>query len=164
MKKVATILKEQYDSDIPSTFEGLCALPGIGPKMAHLTLQNAYDICEGIAVDTHVHRIVNRLRWASTKTPEATSTELCKILPRYAFVVSALLILLIGRSHWRTINKLLVGFGQQTCRAIRPKCEECLLKDVCPASEAGKKKSKAKKRGNAVKLAPDEIENKKPNI
>ncbi|KAH7731655.1 CBN-NTH-1 protein [Aphelenchoides avenae] len=148
MKKVARILKEQYESDIPNTFEGLCSLPGIGPKMAHLTMQIAFDVCVGIAVDTHVHRIVNRLRWVNTKTPEQTSTELCKVLPE---------------SHWRTINKLLVGFGQQTCHAISPKCDDCTLKDVCPASEAGKKK-KGKKRAVVMEATLLESPEKKLNI
>ncbi|ETN86268.1 hypothetical protein NECAME_16444 [Necator americanus] len=61
IQKTAAILKEKYKGDVPDSIEDLCSLPGVGPKMAHLVLQIAYDKVDGIAVDTHVHRIVNRL-------------------------------------------------------------------------------------------------------
>ncbi|VDK68785.1 unnamed protein product [Gongylonema pulchrum] len=66
IKKVAKILKEQYDNDIPVTVEELCALPGVGEKMAYLAMHNAWDQLEGLGVDTHVHRITNRLGWVGT--------------------------------------------------------------------------------------------------
>lgn len=61
LQKTAKILKDEYSGDIPDSLEGLCSLPGVGPKMANLVMQIAWDKCEGIAVDTHVHRISNRL-------------------------------------------------------------------------------------------------------
>lgn len=102
MKKVSIILRDKYDNDIPDTFEGLCSLPGtvpisiltglfsnkipsylgVGPKMANLTLQIAFNKVEGIGVDTHVHRISNRLKWVNTTTPEATEYKLREILPK----------------------------------------------------------------------------------
>uniref|UniRef100_A0A915MH30 HhH-GPD domain-containing protein n=1 Tax=Meloidogyne javanica TaxID=6303 RepID=A0A915MH30_MELJA len=82
LKRVCAILRERYNDDIPNTFEGLCELPGVGPKMANLTIQIAFArIGEGIGVDTHVHRISNRLNWVKTKTPERTEFELREVLP-----------------------------------------------------------------------------------
>uniref|UniRef100_A0A914LFN8 Endonuclease III homolog n=1 Tax=Meloidogyne incognita TaxID=6306 RepID=A0A914LFN8_MELIC len=113
LKRVCTILREKYNDDIPNTFEGLCELPGVGPKMANLTIQIAFGrIGEGIGVDTHVHRISNRLNWVKTKTPEQTEFELREVLPK---------------NEWSTINQLLVGFGQTICLPVGPKCLDCLL-------------------------------------
>jgi len=127
LKRVAVVLQEQYDGDIPSTLQELVALPGIGPKMAYLTLDHAWDRTEGIGVDVHVHRISNRLQWVRrpTKEPEDTRRDLQD---------------LIDRDLWREANRLLVGFGQTVCSAVNPKCPECDLRLVCPASTA--------KRGN----------------
>uniref|UniRef100_A0A915N0R9 DNA-(apurinic or apyrimidinic site) lyase n=1 Tax=Meloidogyne javanica TaxID=6303 RepID=A0A915N0R9_MELJA len=107
LKRVCAILREKYNDDIPNTFEG------VGPKMANLTIQIAFGrIGEGIGVDTHVHRISNRLNWVKTKTPEQTEFELREVLPK---------------NEWSTINQLLVGFGQTICLPVGPKCLECLL-------------------------------------
>lgn len=65
IKKVVEILHEKYDDDIPETVKELCALPGVGPKMAYLAVQCAWGRMEGIGVDTHVHRITNRLGWVN---------------------------------------------------------------------------------------------------
>ena len=127
LRKIAMILKEQYESDVPKTIDELTALPGIGPKMAHLALQNAWDLNIGIGVDVHVHRICNRLGWVKSKTPEETRLALQDWLPK---------------EYWRDINPLLVGFGQTMCLPVRPRCSDCLLKNDCPASTA---KERAKK-------------------
>jgi len=82
IKKVAGILSEKYDSDIPESVQELCKLPGVGPKMAHLVVTAAWGVVEGIPVDVHVHRITNRLGWVSTKTPEQTMAHLQQFLPR----------------------------------------------------------------------------------
>jgi endonuclease-3 len=92
------------------------ALPGIGPKMAHLTMQCAWHKTVGIGVDTHVHRISNRLGWVKTKNPEETRKDLEDWLPP---------------SHWREINALLVGFGQICCLPVKPSCTTCPVKDSC---------------------------------
>jgi endonuclease-3 len=125
--KVSTILKECYDSDIPKTVGELQKLPGIGPKMATLIMQNAWQQNVGIGVDVHVHRIANRLNWVKTTTPEATKRELEDWLPKHL---------------WTEINPLLVGFGQTMCLPIRPKCYDCSLKDTCPSAQLGTKRRK----------------------
>ncbi|KAI8802616.1 DNA glycosylase, partial [Cladochytrium replicatum] len=112
MKRTAEICAEKYDGDIPPTLESLMELPGIGPKMAYLAMQCAWNKSVGIGVDTHVHRISNRLGWVKTKEPEQTR----KVLPR---------------EHWTEINPLMVGFGQTVCLPIKPKCDECPLKEWC---------------------------------
>lgn len=119
LKKIAEILQEK--DDIPSTLEEILKLPGIGPKMGHLIMTHAWNNCQGIGVDVHVHRISNRLEWVHTKTPEETRVGLEDWLPK---------------EYWEPINGLLVGFGQTIC-AARPKCSKCLLSkdNLCPYYE-----------------------------
>ncbi|KAJ1096023.1 hypothetical protein NDU88_001172 [Pleurodeles waltl] len=121
IKQTTEILKHQYHGDIPDNVEELVKLPGVGPKMAHLIMDIAWNRVSGIGVDTHVHRISNRLRWVKkeTKTPEETRVALEDWLPR---------------DLWSEINWLLVGFGQQICLPVTPRCEACLNRGVCPSA------------------------------
>ncbi|KAI9199662.1 DNA glycosylase [Polychytrium aggregatum] len=120
LKDTAAILRDKYSGDIPDTIEGLVGLPGIGPKMAYLAMQCAWKRNLGIGVDTHVHRISNRLGWASTdkNKPDNTRIELESW---------------IGKEYWADLNPLLVGFGQLMCLPIGPKCGDCPLADQCPS-------------------------------
>ncbi|XP_078035673.1 nth-like DNA glycosylase 1 [Augochlora pura] len=122
IKRTSVILIDKYGGDIPKTVKELCDLPGVGPKMAHICMQIAWGQVSGIGVDTHVHRITNRLKWAEkpTKTPEETRIALEKWLPK---------------DLWKEVNHLLVGFGQEICLPRFPKCSECLNKYICPSSE-----------------------------
>lgn len=119
LKQTAKILLEKYDGDIPDSVEGLCSLPGVGPKMAYLAMSCGWGRTVGIGVDTHVHRISNRLGWlpAPTKTPEQTRKALEAWLPR---------------ELWDEVNHLLVGFGQTVCKPTGPKCSSCLNRVLCP--------------------------------
>jgi endonuclease-3 len=72
IKKTAQMLKDLFKSDVPDTLDSLLSLPGVGPKIAHLTLQAAWDKTVGIGVDTHVHRISNRMGWTKTTVPDKT--------------------------------------------------------------------------------------------
>ncbi|XP_012258858.2 endonuclease III-like protein 1 [Athalia rosae] len=119
IKKTVEILLREYGGDIPKTIEDLCKLPGVGPKMGHICMQVAWGEVSGIGVDTHVHRISNRLGWVRkpTKVPEETRIELESWLPK---------------ERWTDINHILVGFGQEICQPLRPKCSECLNKNICP--------------------------------
>ncbi|KAI0134719.1 DNA glycosylase [Xylariales sp. AK1849] len=125
LKQAAVILRDQWDSDIPDTIEGLTSLPGVGPKMAHLCLSSAWGRTEGIGVDVHVHRITNMWGWHKTKNPEETRLALQSWLPK---------------DKWREINWLLVGFGQKVCLPVRRKCGDCELglRGLCKAAERGK--------------------------
>eukprot|EP00605_Chrysophyceae_sp_TOSAG23-4_P000804 GSChrysophyteH1.ASY1.ANO1.893.1 assembled CDS len=100
---------------IPTDVDDLLSFKGVGPKIAYLTFSIAWQRNEGICVDTHVHRIANRLRW-DTKSPEKTRVALQHLLPRHL---------------WGQVNELLVGFGQTICSAKRPLCHVCTLKDDC---------------------------------
>ncbi|KAF3621120.1 Endonuclease III -like protein 2, chloroplastic [Capsicum annuum] len=139
LKKVAKICLSKYDGDIPSSLEELLLLPGIGPKMAHLVMNVAWENVQGICVDTHVHRISNRLGWVSrpgtkqkTRTPEETRESLQLWLPK---------------EEWVPINPLLVGFGQTICTPLRPRCAICAVSDLCPSAfkEAASPSSTPKK-------------------
>ncbi|BFZ17745.1 hypothetical protein BsWGS_20784 [Bradybaena similaris] len=118
IKRASATLLRDFSGDIPHTVKDLCSLPGVGPKMAHLVMKAAWNTITGIGVDTHVHRISNRLGWVQkpTKDPEATRKALEDWLPR---------------SYWDDINELLVGFGQQICLPVKPNCEKCLNRLIC---------------------------------
>ncbi|KAJ4370236.1 alpha,alpha-trehalase nth1 [Didymella sp. IMI 355093] len=141
IKQTAEILRDKFDSDIPDTIEGLVSLPGVGPKMAYLTMSAAWGKDEGIGVDVHVHRITNLWGWHKTQNPEQTRAALESWLPR---------------DKWHDINNLLVGFGQTICLPVGRKCGDCKLseKGLCPSAVVGLKK-KVKKEV-AVKADPDE--------
>lgn len=101
---------------VPDTREGLESLPGIGPKCANLILAHCFGK-PAVAVDTHVHRISNRLDWIRTKTPEKTERSLTPLVP----------------VRWRArVNVLLVAHGQLVCRPIGPKCDACAVASLCP--------------------------------
>ncbi|OJD14187.1 hypothetical protein AJ78_05451 [Emergomyces pasteurianus Ep9510] len=112
IKAAAVMLRDEYNSDIPDTPEGLMRLPGVGPKMAYLCMSSAWGRDEGIGVDVHVHRITNMWGWHKTKTPEETRAALESWLPR---------------DKWHEINKLLVGLGQTVCLPVARRCGECEL-------------------------------------
>jgi endonuclease-3 len=100
---------------VPETKEGLTGLPGIGPKCANLVLANCFGK-GAIAVDTHVHRISNRLGWVRTEAPEKTEAALMELVP----------------PRWRRrVNVLFVAHGQLVCRPLGPKCAECSLFRWC---------------------------------
>lgn len=115
LKLIAKIIKEKYNGKVPETEEELLSLPGVGRKTANLVLSKGYNI-PTIAVDTHVHRISNRLGWVNTRTPLNTEKELKKVLPK---------------KYWTIINRLLVVWGQHICRPISPFCSKCAISDFC---------------------------------
>ncbi len=115
LKEMARMLVDKYGGNVPNKFEELVKLPGVGRKVANLVLALSFGK-DAICVDTHVHRISNRLGWVKTKSPLETEKELMKIFPK---------------RYWKGINHVLVSFGQNVCRPVAPKCEECPLKDHC---------------------------------
>ncbi len=114
LKELAEIIVKEYNSKIPENFEELLNLPGVGRKVANVFLiEMGYDT---IAVDTHVHRIANRLGIVKAKSVEETEEELKKIFPK---------------TLWRRVNRAFVGFGQTVCRPQKPLCSECPLFELC---------------------------------
>ncbi len=116
-KTKARNLKKLSDlKKVPESFDSLVKLPGVGRKTANLVLSVAFSR-KGIAVDTHVHRISNRLGWVKTLKPVQTEKALKALFPD---------------TYWSRINRTLVSFGQNTCTPLRPKCVLCPVKNYCP--------------------------------
>ncbi len=113
--KVAAIIDSKYSGKVPQTLDKLIELPGVGRKTANCVLVYAFDK-PAIPVDTHVHRISNRLGLVQTKTPEDTEVELMKKIPR---------------EHWVRINDIFVMYGQNICKPISPMCKVCQIKKEC---------------------------------
>ncbi len=116
LRRISQILIEKYDSQVPDRMDALLALPGVGRKTANLVLVEGFGQ-EAICVDTHVHRISNRIGYVHTTSPEKTEFALRDKLPR---------------KHWVQYNELLVAFGQVICRPISPWCSRCPVEDMCP--------------------------------
>jgi endonuclease III len=114
---MSRILVDQYGGEVPLTREALQALPGVGRKTASVVL-NELRIEPAIAVDTHVFRVAHRLGLATGKTPDQVAAQLMAIVPEN---------LKTRAHHW------LILHGRYTCVARRPKCEECLVADLCPS-------------------------------
>jgi len=113
--EVARIIHSQYKGNVPENFEKLLELPGVGRKTANCVLVYAFDK-PAIPVDTHVHRISNRLGLVDTKTPEETEFELIKKIPK---------------KYWLQINETFVMYGQNVCKPISPLCNVCKIKTRC---------------------------------
>lgn len=115
IKEVSRILIDQYGGEVPDNLKELVELPGVGRKTANCVLVYAFEL-PAIPVDTHVHRISNRIGLVNTKTPEQTEVELAKIAPK---------------ELWIKLNDLMVQFGQTICKPMSPQCEMCPISDIC---------------------------------
>ncbi len=115
IKEVSKIIQEKYDSKIPKDYDELIRLPGVGAKTANCVLVYAFQI-PAIPVDTHVHRVSNRLGWVKTKKPEDTEKGLKLVIPK---------------ELWLKLNRLFVKFGQQICIPINPKHNICPVENYC---------------------------------
>jgi endonuclease-3 len=116
LKEISAILLDRYAGEVPATLDALLELPGVGRKTANLVLIEGFGK-DGVCVDTHVHRISNRIGYVQTKRPDDTEMALRKKLPR---------------KHWIRYNELLVAFGQVLCRPISPFCSRCPVSEMCP--------------------------------
>jgi endonuclease-3 len=116
IREISRALMDGHEGRVPDDLDELLKLKGVGRKTANLVLTVAYGK-PGICVDTHVHRISNRLGWVKTKTPEHTEMALREILPR---------------RYWIPINDWLVTFGQNICQPVSPWCSRCPLEKDCP--------------------------------
>ena len=115
IKKICERLDKEFNSIVPKEIETLLTFDGIGRKTANLVLSEGYNI-PAMCVDTHVHRISNRLGYIKTKNPDETEIQLRKILPK---------------KYWIRYNSLLVAFGQSICRPISPHCTKCPILNYC---------------------------------
>lgn len=115
VKEISKTLVERFGGKVPETLEELLSLPGVGRKTGNCVLVYGFGK-PGIPVDTHVHRISNRLGWVKTKTPEETEVKLRELVPK---------------KHWLELNELFVKFGQMVCKPINPRCRECVVRRLC---------------------------------
>lgn len=116
----ARLIIERFDSQVPKTMDDLTSLPGVARKTANIILSSIYGINEGIAVDTHVKRLVYRLGLTENDDPIKTEKELMAITPR---------------EEWGNLSHLLIYHGRKVCQAKKPKHDECILYDICPSRD-----------------------------
>jgi endonuclease-3 len=119
IKNCCKALIEKHHGQVPTTMAELVELPGVARKTANIVLQNAYDIIEGIAVDTHVRRLAQRLGLSEKDDPEKIEKDLMQIVPK---------------DQWAKITDLLIFHGRRICTAKKPNCAGCVLNKICPSA------------------------------
>jgi len=115
LHKLCRQLIEQHGGRVPATRDELILLSGVGRKVANLVLNICFNTA-AICVDTHVHRIANRLGWVVTESPEQTEYALMELVPEH---------------YWTQLNRVLVNHGQQVCQPVSPRCSECAIARYC---------------------------------
>ncbi len=110
---------DAYGGKVPNTMEDLITLPGVARKTANIVLGNSYGVVEGIAVDTHVRRVGERLGFTSEKDPDKIEQDLMRLIPR---------------KRWFDFTYVIIDHGRGTCVARKPRCDECPVSDLCPSS------------------------------
>ena len=125
IKQISDIIQKQYNGKIPENFNELLKLKGVGRKTANIVMVYGFNKDEYLPIDTHCHRIPNRLGWIKTKNPEETEQELKQILPK---------------KHWKDFNHLFVIYGQTICLPISPYCSKCKIKKYCKQIKVIKKR------------------------
>jgi endonuclease-3 len=116
VKKTAQTLVEKFNGRVPRTLEEMVTLPGVGRKTANLVMIVAFKSEQNICVDIHVHRISNRLGWVRTTMPEETEQALYNV---------------VDARWWPFLNLYLVTWGQNVCRPVRPRCDDCVVAKDC---------------------------------
>ena len=112
-------LVEHHKGKVPQTMTELVALAGVGRKTANVILGNAFDISEGVVVDTHVARLCDRLKITSAKTPEKIEKDLVKLVPQ---------------EHWTLFSHWIIWHGRRRCDARKPDCPNCEIRELCPSA------------------------------
>ena len=115
LREVSRVLLERYGGRVPDTYDELIELPQVGPKTANCVLVYGYGL-QALPIDTHCHRIPNRLGLVRTKTPEETEKALARIVPR---------------EYWVNVNEWFIRFGKEVCKPIGPRCGECNFTSFC---------------------------------
>lgn len=116
---MAAAVVDRHGGEVPDTMAELVALPGVGRKTANVVLGNAFQINVGIVVDTHVTRLSGRLGLTREKDAVRIEQDLMKLVPHH---------------EWTVISHLFIDHGRAVCRAPTPRCEACVLRDICPSS------------------------------
>ena len=118
IQNAAQMTIEKFNANVPRTMEELINLPGVARKTANIVLYNAYNVNEGIAVDTHVKRLASRLGLTKTEDPVKIERDLMEITPQ---------------KEWGVLSHLLIFHGRTICQAKKPRHNECILYDICPS-------------------------------
>lgn len=121
IKEAAKKILEDFNSEIPRSMEEMTKIPGVARKTANIVLSNAFNIIEGVAVDTHVMRLSKRLGFSKEKNREKIERDLMKLFPK---------------EQWFDLSNLLIAHGRKVCLARRPKCDECFLDHTCDSAYA----------------------------
>jgi endonuclease-3 len=119
IKNCCKMLVDKYNSKVPKTMDELLELPGVARKTANIVLTNAYGIVAGVAVDTHVRRLAQRLGLTENDDPNKIEADLMNIVPK---------------EKWMRITDLLIFHGRRVCTAKKPNCAGCVLNKVCPSA------------------------------
>jgi endonuclease-3 len=119
LRAAARILMDEFGGEVPADIDGLVALPGVGRKTAKVVLGEGFGIPAGITVDTHVRRLAQRLGLTSLEDPEKIASELEELVPR---------------DEWILFATRLILHGRRVCTARSPRCEECVLSEICPSN------------------------------
>ncbi len=119
LKNSAKMLVEKYNSQVPKTMEELVELPGVARKTANIVLTNAYGVVAGVAVDTHVRRLAQRLGLSENDDPSKIEKDLMSMVPK---------------DKWMRITDLLIFHGRRVCTAKKPNCAGCVLNKICPSA------------------------------
>lgn len=119
IKGAAVMVLDKFGGKMPSTMDEILELPGVARKTANIVLGNAYGVIEGIAVDTHVKRLSRRLGLSKNENPDKIERDLMEIIPS---------------SEWFGFTYLMIEHGRAVCDAKKPRCDKCLLNDVCPSA------------------------------
>jgi len=119
IKGMAKIVYERYNGKVPKTMEELLELPGVARKTANIILTSGFGIVEGIAVDTHVKRLSNRLGFTESQNPEIIERDLMELVPK---------------KDWSDLSIMLIWHGRRICDSRKPKCSECKLNKLCPSA------------------------------
>ena len=119
LKNTGKMLVEKYNSQVPKTMEELVELPGVARKTANIVLFNAYGVIAGVAVDTHVRRLAQRLGLSENSDPNKIEKDLMNLVPK---------------DKWMRITDLLIFHGRRVCDARKPRCGACVLNKICPSA------------------------------
>lgn len=120
LRGLGAAIRDRFGGEVPRTMDELLSLPGVARKTANCVLGNAYGIAVGVVVDTHVFRLSHRLGLSAGKNPEQVERDLIELVPR---------------AEWIVVSHLLILHGRKTCDARKPKCDACVLADLCPSAE-----------------------------
>jgi len=117
--KAARFILDNFNGEVPKNMDDLVKIPGVARKSANVILNEAFNMAEGIVVDTHVSRVSNRLELTTNSDPEKIEKDLMELLPK---------------KYWRNFSGNVVLLGRYVCKARKPECNKCSLNDICPSA------------------------------